>query len=563
MATRISSSGPLAATGVLWSAKVGETLGFTLNVRDNGGGSSITVEQSADNSSWSTVTSFPYSITSDGLVALSSGVITAKGLYFVPSTGLGYIRFRLSTYVSGYVEIDVTDGSAIRPAPKVSGAYHVSDFGIICDGVTDEAAELNAAIQLVNAYGGGTIRLKPGATLYIGASRIDMASNVFVVGDGSTIKGTSQFFRANAITGGGFKGITFLGVAASGTPLVQNCSQFVIDECVFDGLGFYVSLTGTSNKCRISNSIFRNGFGIQLSGASVTDNIVSGNRLTTTAGFGILLTGGANGNLVEGNRGINTSIELVGVTYQCYNNRIIGNQVEGTGDNGISITGYNNTVVGNVAKGNAFHGICIYGKYNTVTGNICLNNGQAGANYGGITLAGASGGIASLNSVSGNFCDDDQAVPTQSYGVKVNASTYTAWGSGQSITTGTYRQNAGKVYISASAGTTGVTAPTHTTGTVSDGGVSWTYIDSYPNLLNEGWGNELSNNVVNRFGTAATLDATVNRGNKWDGCYTHSASPEGVVTAPVGSICKNTAGGASTTLYVKTSGTGNTGWTAK
>jgi hypothetical protein len=42
-----------------------------------------------------------------------------------------------------------------------------------------------------------------------------------------------------------------------------------------------------------------------------------------------------------------------------------------------------------------------------------------------------------------------------------------------------------------------------------------------------------------------------------------SGSPEGVVTARIGSLYLNTAGGTSTTLYVKTSGTGNTGWTAK
>ena len=45
--------------------------------------------------------------------------------------------------------------------------------------------------------------------------------------------------------------------------------------------------------------------------------------------------------------------------------------------------------------------------------------------------------------------------------------------------------------------------------------------------------------------------------------YLVTASPEGVIAAPVGSMAINTAGGASTTLYVKTSGTGNTGWTAK
>lgn len=39
-----------------------------------------------------------------------------------------------------------------------------------------------------------------------------------------------------------------------------------------------------------------------------------------------------------------------------------------------------------------------------------------------------------------------------------------------------------------------------------------------------------------------------------------SGSPEGVVTAPVGSVRLRTDGGAGTTIYVKESGTGNTGW---
>lgn len=42
-----------------------------------------------------------------------------------------------------------------------------------------------------------------------------------------------------------------------------------------------------------------------------------------------------------------------------------------------------------------------------------------------------------------------------------------------------------------------------------------------------------------------------------------SGSPESVVTAPVGSIYTRTDGGAATTLYVKESGTGSTGWVAK
>ncbi|MGK9199001.1 hypothetical protein [Sinorhizobium meliloti] len=42
-----------------------------------------------------------------------------------------------------------------------------------------------------------------------------------------------------------------------------------------------------------------------------------------------------------------------------------------------------------------------------------------------------------------------------------------------------------------------------------------------------------------------------------------SGSPEGVVSAAVGSMYTRTDGGAATTLYVKESGSGNTGWVAK
>jgi hypothetical protein len=42
-----------------------------------------------------------------------------------------------------------------------------------------------------------------------------------------------------------------------------------------------------------------------------------------------------------------------------------------------------------------------------------------------------------------------------------------------------------------------------------------------------------------------------------------AGSPEGAVTASIGTLYRRTDGGANTTLYVKESGTGNTGWIAK
>ena len=44
---------------------------------------------------------------------------------------------------------------------------------------------------------------------------------------------------------------------------------------------------------------------------------------------------------------------------------------------------------------------------------------------------------------------------------------------------------------------------------------------------------------------------------------TGSGSPEGRITAPMGSLYLRTDGSTSTTLYVKTTGRAATGWTAK
>lgn len=49
-------------------------------------------------------------------------------------------------------------------------------------------------------------------------------------------------------------------------------------------------------------------------------------------------------------------------------------------------------------------------------------------------------------------------------------------------------------------------------------------------------------------------------GPKWS---SGAGTPEGAVTAPVGSIFSRTDGGAGTSMYVKETGTGNTGWVGK
>jgi hypothetical protein len=62
------------------------------------------------------------------------------------------------------------------------------------------------------------------------------------------------------------------------------------------------------------------------------------------------------------------------------------------------------------------------------------------------------------------------------------------------------------------------------------------------------------NGIYNAYGTSSNQTVSWTSG---------TGSPNGVVTANVGSLYTDNAGSTSTTLYVKTSGTGNTGWTAK
>lgn len=52
-------------------------------------------------------------------------------------------------------------------------------------------------------------------------------------------------------------------------------------------------------------------------------------------------------------------------------------------------------------------------------------------------------------------------------------------------------------------------------------------------------------------------------GQLLDYVFKGEGDPDGVITAPVGSLFLRTDGGTGTTLYVKESGVGNTGWVAK
>jgi hypothetical protein len=71
--------------------------------------------------------------------------------------------------------------------------------------------------------------------------------------------------------------------------------------------------------------------------------------------------------------------------------------------------------------------------------------------------------------------------------------------------------------------------------------------------------------TLNADGTTTTSSSKLEFGAVGSnvGLYAGSGTPEGSVTAAIGSIYMRTNGGAGSSIYVKESGTGNTGWVAK
>lgn len=114
-------------------------------------------------------------------------------------------------------------------------------------------------------------------------------------------------------------------------------------------------------------------------------------------------------------------------------------------------------------------------------------------------------------------------------------------------------QDASYVTLSNNASLTNDRVLTGATGevTVTDYGAGDRAVIGLPDTVAEGSYTNVTVDAKGRV-TAGTLII-----------YQGSGNPEGAVVAPIGSLYLNLLGGATTTLYVKTSGSGASGWTVK
>jgi putative cofactor-binding repeat protein len=245
----------------------------------------------------------------------------------------------------------------------------------------------------------------------------------------------------------------------------------------------------------------------------------------------------------------------VEVAAECFEVIVSNNSINGANilKEGIALQGVGASarcaVSGNNIQNVTDNGIFVYEEWDAVsiTGNTIYMS-TANSDYGIYLFGNANNSVVSGNNLDG--------ASVAKKGIYVIDSSYV------SITGNTIRDftqhgvliNAGTVLVDIVSITGNVIKLTSNTlpdieVTASGSGSLGTNITAYSNP---------DYRITNTIGVNA-LDLANNRYQAWGSI----ATPEGFVTANVGSIFTTSNGGASTTLWVKTSGSGNTGWTGK
>lgn len=316
-------------------------------------------------------------------------------------------------------------GSVARSvSDKLSDFANVKDKGARCDGMTDDTAAIQRA---VNA--GGTVQLPSGVCL---VSTIVLPSNVTLVGQGnlSELKRIPGVAAGPLVTANGASKVTLANLAVNGNAqdakgvhsnvYVTNSSDVLIDNVrAVNSLLHGISVTHSADKAQLTISTIRNSTVILAAqyGIEAQDTpriVIENNRITRTASYGIL---------------------VYGTTPGAVKNAVInGNSVADAGGSGIAVPFIDGgtaltpgveevTLIGNTVETSALNGYVIQGRFATLTGNTAARNGGAASHQGfvinvmGVT---ATSNVASRNAGVGIDFGDCKRVIASSNLVEEN-----------------------------------------------------------------------------------------------------------------------------------------------
>lgn len=350
---------------------------------------------------------------------------------------------------------------------KLRDTVSVKDFGAVGDGVTDDAA----AIQLaVNAATANQTVYFPAGTYAVGAAGIAITNKtgVTLTGDGAIIKITAISALTTALgaatihlsgcTRSGVRGLEINGNSIASSAIgLTGCT-----DCFVDGCTIYSS--GVNGQITSAGGGVRNRF---------TNNLVYFGRGTSRG----MWLGNNNASDMETDIAILNNVvrnnPATGIVASSVGGRVVGNHSHTNDGSGIIFPGANGysaknlTVTGNYCINNLFHGMQSDVLYSTdadcisginISGNVCSNNARGTGTgiymlntrnctiQGNTCLDNVSAGIAADDNnlgltISGNICADTRSGTsrTQQIGIRMNVTNYNS--SGYSVNGNTLRNN--------------------------------------------------------------------------------------------------------------------------
>lgn len=137
-------------------------------------------------------------------------------------------------------------------------AQHVDvrAFGVVGDGVTDDAAALQSAVDAASAN--AKLFIPQGMTLLLG-STVTISRSLHIVGHGATLKagadGLDAWLAFSGVTGFSVRGVTFDDDSRGRTALdIGTSSLGTIEDCRFTGYSSTFGTSSTDSLLRISTS---------------------------------------------------------------------------------------------------------------------------------------------------------------------------------------------------------------------------------------------------------------------------------------------------------------------
>jgi len=349
------------------------------------------------------------------------------------------------------------------------------------------------------------------------------------------------YFGPSTTPGFGSPGV---GVGNHASVTGRSDSDIKVINNTFDGCGFAGVRPYRWDKVKIKGNTFINC----LRGVHVTP--LSGSGITPESGSSYVI----NGNDFSGcTASVYFAVPTLGPgnTYSKFKNVTIGsNTIDGGGDaltlpfiSGLTVSGNTFTNVGNAIKLGYTSGTSIVGNTaDTMSGNFAWVTESFDA-----TLANT--GLTQITAITGNTASN-----IGFRGVHVNCAAKFTTIVGNTLVNVSTAANTREGIGVDSAANGGIIEGN----SILDGGAAIKPLYgvnisvsalNYRIGANNAFG---TTRAINNASPTTTLTGVLVTG-----------TPEAVITGAVGSMVTRTDGGASTTLYVKQSGTGNTGWIAK